>query len=106
MVSIIRWLILLAWLFWIGVYWQAGRRAAADFARSMQLDHPPLDRWLIAAIGLMMPVISVTMLQILLQAVPGRSNARWIDRTRRGAGIDRHGGYILLPPLPRSILDG
>ncbi len=66
MIVVVRWLVFVAWLAWVGYYWSAGRRAVADLRKAMQPDRSPLDAWLMATIGLMMIAIIIGALLINL----------------------------------------
>ena len=69
MMGILRWLVLIAWLGWFLYYWSAGRRALADLKKATQPDHPPLDKWLMGAIGLMFAILGVSVLLINLDVI-------------------------------------
>jgi len=64
--SILRWLTLIAWLSWFVYYWSAGKRALDDLKKAAQPDRPPLDKWLMAMIGLMFAIIGASALLINL----------------------------------------
>jgi len=64
MITLIRWLVFVAWLAWVGYYWSAGRRAVADLRKALQPDRSPLDAGLMTTIGLMMIVVVVGALLI------------------------------------------
>src|SRR5512139_986199 len=66
LVSLLRWLTLLAWLAWFVYYWSAGKRALADLKQAAQPDRPPLDKWLMIMIGVMFAIVLVNALLINL----------------------------------------
>ncbi|CAG0926582.1 methyltransferase [Thermoflexales bacterium] len=77
--DLLRWLVLFAWLSWFVYYWSAGKRALADFKKAAQADHPPLDKWLMGAIGLMFAILLVSALVINLGAIRIDPALAWLS---------------------------
>ncbi len=77
--DLLRWLVLIAWLWWFAYYWSAGRRALADLRKAIQPDHPPRDKWLMGTIGLMFALLLMSALLIDLGAIRIDPALEWLS---------------------------
>jgi protein-S-isoprenylcysteine O-methyltransferase Ste14 len=79
LVPLLRWLTLFAWLAWFVYYWSAGKRALADLKKAAQPDRPPLDKWLMIIIGVMLAIVLVSALLINLNILRVNPALDWLS---------------------------